>query len=274
MIKNKYYKINKLNKKICLFADIHYNFGYDLKRFDLIIENIKSNNPDYICIPGDIVDSVDIIDDNKIEYLTKFIKDISLLCPVIIAKGNHDETKYVDNKHNYLNSDKYFNKLNSIDNVYYLDNSHITLDNINFYGIRLSYEYYNNKNHEDNEKFINELDQLNINTKDNNILLCHTPVNVLTNLTINKSKNISKFDIVLSGHMHNGLVFNFLDGKGNRGFVGPFYRLFPKYARGLSYKNSINLIVTGGIITFSLHAPKILYKINNIYPMNIDYIDI
>ena len=39
-------------------------------------------------------------------------------------------------------------------------------------------------------------------------------------------------------------------------------------------KNNTNLIVTGGVITFSIQAPKILYKINNVYPINIDYIEI
>lgn len=274
MIRNKYHKFNKLNKRICLLADIHYNFDYDLNRFDLIIENIKKNNPDYICIPGDIVDSVDIINDPKIDYLTHFIKDISSVCPVIIVKGNHDETKFIDKKHNYYNTDKYFKKLGEFNNVYYLNNTYITLDNVNFYGISLSFDYYYSKKHEDNQKFINELDKLKVETNENNILLCHTPTNVLNNNTIKESKNINKFNLVLSGHMHNGLVFNFLDGKGSRGFIGPFSRIFPKYAKGLSTKNNTNLIITGGIIKFSLHAPKILYKINNIYPMNIDYIDI
>lgn len=273
MIRNKFYKMNKYNKRICLFADVHYNFDYDLTRFDKIIKNIKNNKPDYICIPGDIVDSSDIISDIKIDYLTKFIKDLSLICPVILVKGNHDETRYINKKHCEFDTDKYYNKLNKIDNVYYLDNNHITLDNINFYGIRFPYDYYNSSLHEDNDAFIEKLDSIKVNTE-NNILLCHGPRNVLSKKTIETSKNINKFYLVLSGHMHNGLVFNFLDWKGNRGFIGPYKDLFPDYARGMKKKNNTTLVVTGGIITFSLHAPKLLYKINNIYPMNIDYIDI
>ena len=273
MIKNKYYKINKYNKRICLLADIHYNFDYDLNRFDEIIKNIKENKPNYICIPGDIVDSLGITEDIKIDYLTKFIKELSLICPVIIVKGNHDETRFIDKRHSCHSTDNYFDIFNKIDNVYYLNNNYCTLDNINFYGIKLSYEYYNGLPHEDIKKFIKELDRIKVETN-NNILLCHTPKNVLQKETILKSKNINKFDLVLSGHMHNGLVFNFLDKKSSRGFIGPFHDLFPKYSKGMSTKNNINLIITGGIIKFSYHAPKLLYKINNIYPMSIDYIDI
>ena len=37
----------------------------------------------------------------------------------------------------------------------------------------------------------------------------------------------------------------------------------------------ITLIVTGAVIKFSEHAPKLLYKLNNLlYPYSIDYIDI
>ena len=57
MIQNNYYKVNnKLNKKIALFADIHYSDIFNLKVFDKIIVNLKDNKPDFICIPGDLID--------------------------------------------------------------------------------------------------------------------------------------------------------------------------------------------------------------------------
>ena len=88
------------------------------------------------------------------------------------------------------------------------------LDDISFTGLELSYAYYHRKNHEDKVEFIKEIDALtNIETAKYNVLLSHSPVNTIADLTLNNSKNINKFELVLSGHMHNGLVFNIFDGK-------------------------------------------------------------
>lgn len=279
MIRNKYYKIGNLGKRICLISDIHFSYNYDLNLFAKIIDNISINKPDFICIPGDIVDSSDILFTDKKDILTDFIKNLSKICPVILSKGNHDETKLIKRKGTYLLNDEYFMSLNTLENVYYLNNKTLVRDNITFTGLSLSYDYYYGDTHEDNSIFIKEIDSLNkIDIAKYNILLCHSPRNVLVDSTIKNSKMIKKFDLVLSGHIHNGLVFNFLDKKGSRGFIGPYNHLFPKYAKGLSKKSienrEIKLIISGGIIKFSEHAPKILYKINNIYPSNIDYIDV
>ena len=279
MIKNKYYKIGTINKRICLLSDIHFSDLYNSSIFDKIIDNITINKPDYICIPGDIVDSSDILFTEKKEKLTEFIRNLGKISPVILSKGNHDETDMSKKPHPYLSNEEYFLSLNTIENVYYLNNKTLVRDNVTFTGLSLSYSYYHNKNHEDNLTFINEIDNLSkIDITKYNILLCHTPKNVLTNKTLENSKMIKKFDLVLSGHMHNGLVFNFLDKNGSRGFIGPFRSFFPKYAKGLIKKTienkEINLIISGGVIKFSEHAPKLLYNINNIYPISIDYIDV
>lgn len=279
MIKNKYYKIGKLKKRICLLADIHYSENYDLSLFTKIIVNIQQNKPDYICIPGDIVDESSILLTDKKNHLTKFIKDLSKICPVILAKGNHDETKFLKRGYTYLSVETYFKSLNRLENVYYLDNKTLVRGDITFTGLSLSYDYYYDKHHEQNTKFINEIKQLKkINKAKYNILLVHSPVNTLTDLTLKEAKEIKMFDLILSGHMHNGLVFNFLDKNRTRGWVGPFKDFFPKYAKGKLVKQSdnkqITLIVTGGIIKFSEHAPKLFYHLNGIYPNSIDYIDI
>ena len=280
MIKNKYYQTGNIGKRICLMADIHYNTNYDLELFSEIISNIKQNKPDYICIPGDIADDSDILRTEKKEHLTNFIKNLSLICPVILVKGNHDETSYLNKKNTYLSCDNYYNNLNLLDNIYYLDNKTIEFDDISFTGLSLSYDYYHKKKYEDKEKFITEIDALkNINNAKYNILLSHSPVNTITDYTLNKSTNIKNFELVLSGHMHNGLVFSIFDGKGSRGWIGPYRNFLPKYAKGKTIKKTNNkeivLIVTGGVIKFSEHAPMLLYKMNNLlYPTSIDYIDI
>ncbi len=280
MIKNKYYKIGNIKKRICLLADIHYNKSYDLTLFTKIITNIKENKPDFICIPGDIADDSDILRTNYKENLTKFIKDLAEICPVLLVRGNHDEESYLTNRTPFLSSNEYYSELDKNSNIYWLNNHSVIMNDISFTGLELSYDYYHLKKHEDKEKFIKEIDALtNIDTAKYNILLTHSPVNTITDLTINNSNNIKKFELVLSGHMHNGLVFSIFDGKGNRGWIGPYRNFLPKYAKGKTVKKinnkEITLIVNGGVIKFSEHAPKILYHLNNIlYPCSIDYIDI
>lgn len=276
MIKNKYYKLG-LNKRIALFADIHYSKNYNELLFEEIILNLKKNKPDYICISGDVVDSADIIfDELLISTLKNFIKNISLIAPIILVKGNHDETFFDNKKEVYLDSNEFFLSLNELKNVYYLDNNSVVFDNISFNGINLDFDFYYNKNHEDFNFFIKEIDSKlkEIDTQKYNILLCHTPSNILNKEVLKKSKNINKFDLVLSGHMHNGLVFDLFDKIGNRGIVGPYYKFFPKFSRGHISLKKINLIITGGIIKFAYSSPKIFQKFNFLFKSSIDYIDI
>lgn len=278
MVQNKNYEVNKIGKKICLLSDIHYSKNYDLTIFDEIIKNITENKPDYICIPGDLVDDVTYLYECPDE-LTKFIKKLSLIAPVIISKGNHDETKFDRYNPNYLTNEQYFLNLNTIENVYYLNNKSLVRDNIVFTGFNLSYGVYYNKPHEDSNKFIKELDKLpKIDTLKYNILLCHTPTCILTDKVLNESKLASKFDLILSGHMHNGLVFKFLDRKSNRGFAGPFRSFFPKYAKGILTKEinnkKISLVICGGTIKFAENNPNWLKKFNKLYYINIDYINV
>ena len=73
--------------------------------FPLIIDNIKNHKPDYICIPGDLVDDVAILYEFP-DNLTNFIKSLSKIAPTIISKGNHDETNFLNHKHTYLTNEE------------------------------------------------------------------------------------------------------------------------------------------------------------------------
>ena len=123
MVVNNYELGNKYNKKIALFADIHYSKKYPLKNLNKIIENININKPDYICIPGDIIDDATIIDDKEIEYLINFIKELTKISKVILSYGNHDEL--VIKKHQYKKTTTFFKNLNKIQNLYFLDNENV-----------------------------------------------------------------------------------------------------------------------------------------------------
>lgn len=281
MIQNKFYKISDYGYKIALLSDIHYNEHYDIDIFKQILDNLKENKPDYICIPGDVIDIANILDNFDImEYLIDFFKALSVIGKVVVSLGNHDITKYNSKKENIEKVNKFFLKLNTIENIYYLNNKVLVRDQICFIGFNPGYEYYyGNSRERDEKRLVEELEKIEkIKPNLYNILLCHSPRQIINNYVLENSKNIGKINLILSGHMHNGLVFKFLDKTGNRGIIGPWRTFFPKYARGLVKKNIngkvLTLIISGGIIKFSELSPKIFHRFNKLYPIHIDYIEI
>lgn len=277
MIQNKFYNIGNQNIKICLISDIHFDKKYNLDIFEKIIENIKKNTPNFICISGDIIDHSDVIDYDEIKYLELFIKKISNISSVIISIGNHDITSIKNKKGEFEKVNKWFLELNKLENVYYLNNKSLIRNNLCFTSYNPPYEYYEYK--ENVQFLINDIDKrIVLNKKYYNILLFHSPVNILKKETIKRSKEIKKCDLILSGHMHNGLVLNIFDKKGNRGIIGPYFTLFPKNARGIVKKNienkEINLIISGGVLKISNINSKLLKPINYLFPIHIEYINI
>lgn len=236
-ILNKTYNINSsVNKKIVLISDLHYKDKFDIERLNVILDNIKKLNPDFICMPGDIIDKSRIDDEDTFII---WIKELSKINKTIISIGNHEF--YVNKaKGSYKLNKEFYNKLNNINNLYVLDNKNIIIDNINFIGITLPIKYYS----KDNEKnFPDILDELQIDKKIYNVLLCHSPINIYNNEKL-KNKNIN---LILCGHMHGGVVFNFLRPIfKNRGIISPNKVLFPKYAYGHLKVDNTDIIITSG----------------------------
>lgn len=274
MIEDKTFKINNKGKKICLLTDLHFDTEYDLSILDKILDNVSKNKPDFICLSGDIIDNSNVVLFDSINILTNFIKKLSDISSVIISLGNHEITL---NKHKG-NIDKvidYFNSL-KIENVYFLNNKSLVRDDLCFIGFNPDFEYYRK---EESKYFIKEIDKLvNLNKRYYNILLCHSPINVFNPLTLKYSKQIKKSDLILSGHMHNGLILKCFDHKGTWGLISPLRKLFPKYTRNKAVKkiddHTINLIISGGIVKFSNTTPKIVRKFNKLFPISIVYVEV
>lgn len=283
MIQNNYYKVdNKLNKKIALFADIHYSDIFNLKVFDKIIANLNDNKPDFICIPGDIIDNGKELTSKILKPFQDFFEELSKIAPVIISIGNHDFVYEKKKKTIYVGIKHLTKAFNNKKNIYLLDNDIIEIDGICFIGLTNSFEYYYSGQHENLDLFTDEIKLKLYNKIDKskyNILLCHSPINIIKDEVIN-SEVINNVDLILSGHMHNGMIPFIIDkiSKKNRGLYGPFGKLFPKYARGKITKEvngrTINLIISGGIIKISKTQSRVIRPINKLYQINIEYIEI
>ncbi len=268
----------KKDINICLISDIHYNSSFNDNNLIKINDTIYNNNPDYVVIAGDIIDSLDIINDNKVANLYNWLNDLGSSIPVIIVFGNHDISKNKKlrnySKRHYL-FNKYVNDLNKL-NVHLLDNSIYEDNYVRFVGFNLPINTYHACNASLLEcNFYNSLDMNMFIAKKNKLNVCitHNPMNVCND----DVKNIlGNFDLILTGHMHNGLVFSFIDRifDSNWGIIDPDHKILPKVSRNMvSLDKDKYLIISGGITKLSPTSGIFKYG-NFLFPMEVDRINV
>lgn len=279
MLKINKHKINSRNLErlnLAHISDIHYTKDFDLNLQKNIIRNMKEFGPDYICITGDIIDYSSILDDKEIsKNLLIFLESLSSISKVFIVLGSHD----LESKNKEFNSymKKWKELLKGEENIYLLDNEKYSDFRVNIIGITLPYNYYNNKPYE-NPRILNlELNKYTLDDK-YSILLIHSPRRIFTKEVIN-NELLMHLDLVLSGHMHNGLMPKFLNKlPGSRGLISPSKSFFPKYARGTITKKINNheckLIITGGILKVTPHMPFYTKMLKGMYNSEIELIEI
>ncbi len=266
---------NIKNIKIAVLSDIHYYPDFNQKTFDKIIKQIKENKPDFIAIVGDILDSSDT---ENLDKLKNFLTTLADIATTLVSTGNHDEKKgamknWTSNKNN-----KFINMLNSIHNLYYLNDTTFTINNITFYGFNLSYNYYE-VDEENYETFCKEVNNLkcNLNEENYNITLCHSPINIYKFIKENPNHNLNKSNLILSGHMHNGCLPFIISHpinkifKSSRGLVSPARTLFPKYAQGRIYER--DGYVYEGVTKLS-HSTKIFHKFDFLFQKKVEFLTI
>ena len=285
VIKNYYLDSQNISKKIkiVLISDIHISSILKEKRLENIIQKVKEIKPNYICIPGDLIDSVNVLEDEKNKKMTiSFLKRLGLITKVIISLGNHDISRLLSKSfHTKWNDDKdnvFFNELKKIKNVKLLDNDIYCDGDIRFIGFTPSFKYYR-KRDGDIDVLIKEMSDVVLKVDNNkyNILLCHSPVHILNDEILEKVTFMKDINLILSGHMHNGMVHPIMEifWKGNNGIITPGRRFFSKIlSRGMIKKDDITLIISGGITKLSYSAPNLLHHLNCLYPMNMEIINV
>lgn len=261
--------------KIALLSDIHYYEGYNNKIFERLLSQIKRNNPNYITIAGDILDSSHI---TNFDSLKNFLINLANIAPTLVVIGNHDEKAGYMHNWTYNKNNSLLELLKSINNLYFLNDSIKHFDNITFYGFNFSFEYYE-KDNETYESFCKEIKKLNSDLPNNtyNITLFHSPINIYNFLRENKKHFLNKSDLILSGHMHNGCLPFILSYpinklfKTSRGLLSPTRKFFPKYAHGrISERDGY---VFEGICKLS-HSTKALHKFDIFFQKKVEFITI
>lgn len=247
-------------------SDIHFSKCVKNKKLNYITNYINKEQPNYILIPGDLIDSNNDIEVlNEKDRLINWLKKISKNTIVLISLGNHDMFKRAKSKRVYYKNEELINEIDNINNIYVLDNTNYEDDNIYVCGITQKYEYYKKENIEILEQDLDKNTKLlHPNNGKLNIIMIHSPVNIDNQIIQEK---LIDFDYIICGHMHNGCVPPILNEiwKGTRGIISPTKKFFTKYERNTLRKKEDKILVNGPVTTFQ-HVAKIFRVFNFLFP--------
>jgi len=208
--------------KIVHFSDLHYYSIIKEKELEKVVNEINKLKPDIVVFSGDLFTEKDIkIDLNKMVNILKKIE-----CNLKYAvTGNHDASN--NENFNFVMNNSNFKILQDEYELIYINSYTPVLL------LGMSSSINNSTNIEDRFNSIN--DSLNIETA-LNILLLHEPDYI-------DKIDYSKFNLILSGHSHNGQVRLPIIGKlytplGAKKYYGEYYKL-----------NDTDLYISSGIGT-------------------------
>lgn len=202
--------------KVVHFTDLHYGMGVDENKLSYLIDKINKTKPDIVLFTGDLVDRHTSITNEISNILVKYLSSINSTYGKYYVKGNHDK---VNNSYDKIMTTSNFKCLDKdYEVIYKEDNKSIFIT-----GVAVDKNLDN--------KIIENLNSNNYNYK---IFMMHYPDKIDDILKYN-------FDLVVSGHSHNGQVRMPVVGKiitpnNAKKYYDPYYKL-----------NSTHLYISGGI---------------------------
>ncbi|MCR5626955.1 MAG: metallophosphoesterase [Lachnospiraceae bacterium] len=225
-----------------VISDLHECFHG--KNNSILMLAIKKADPDIIIIAGDLIDGVKGGDCTGIMH---FLKSLARRYPVYYAYGNHEKRT---EEYKYLAAQRArFKRGLKEAGVKPLKNRSVDLEGtgIRITGLDLPLKYYPKVVSNPLPtcllyKYLGDPDRNKY-----NVLIAHNPEHF-------KSYCSWHADIILSGHVHGGIV-----GLGKqRGLISTKFTLFPEYVKGLYRSGRTNMIVSRGLGNHSIN-----FRLNN-----------
>ena len=247
-VKVQYAFQDKRIKKKCrlvILSDLHNKtYGKDNKR---LLEAIRAASPDMIFVAGDIPTARP---GEKLDVAIHLMEELAKWYPIYYGNGNHEQRMKLYPK-TYQDMYERYEKILRDAGIHHLVNAHMFLDEygINVFGAQIDRFYYKRFGvrpmGEDYLKGILGQPMESAYT----ILIAHNP---------DYFANYASWgaDLVLSGHVHGGIVRVPFWGKG---VLSPNIRLFPKYDGGLFCEKGSTMLLSRGLgmhsIPFRLFNP-------------------
>lgn len=235
-------KMKKEEKRKVLFlTDLHgKEYGKENRR---LIKKIREEKPDYILIGGDMLTRTKKETEQK---ALRLFSHLAGICPVYAANGNHEQ-KMKENLEDYgTRYEKYKEAVKST-GVHLLENDSVSLhfegQPVKVTGLEIPLSCYSRVKRE--ELRISQIsERVGVSEKEEyQILLAHNPA------------FISQYwewgaDLVLSGHLHGGIVR--IPGIG--GVITPQFKLFPRYSGDMYQKDGHISVVSKGLGTHTVNV--------------------
>lgn len=190
--------------KIIHFSDVHYKSTVDLKYLKKIIKLINKQKPDLVLFTGDFLDKRYNLNKKEIDEIKKELKNINSTLGNYAVSGNHD----MDYKDDFINifSDTFTVLNNEEKLIYYKETTPISLIGLTDSSTtKVNYSVLENENNY--FRFV----------------LAHEP---------DEYKKIKEynFNVLLSGHSHNGQIRIPLIGKiytptGSKTYYDEYYNM-------------------------------------------------
>ncbi|MCL2051678.1 MAG: metallophosphoesterase [Lachnospiraceae bacterium] len=220
------------NAKLLLITDLHNKqFG---RNNQVLWNAIDLIAPDLIIIAGDMITAGK--GDNTPAY--EFLRLLSSKYPVYYGNGNHETNLTVLAEKDHVPRAIEYEKAVAELPVRRLLNEKEYLSglNLNLYGLELDWDFY--KRFGKNELTVEYLDEKigEPNPDAVNLVIAHNPEYFPVYADWGA-------DLVVSGHLHGGIVKLPLVG----GLISPRYRLFPRYDGGLFTDKKSTMIVSRGL---------------------------
>lgn len=184
-----------MSVSILVIGDLHFterSVPITEKLTPQVLKIIKDRSPDYVVVLGDILDRFGKADVQLQSTAVRFLRDISLLVPLLIIIGNHD----IPNKTMFMTSDHGFSAVKYWDNVTIADISCVTIKvkGLTFAGVP----------YVPNGRFQEALDTAD--TTDVRAIFAHQEFKgceIKGNLSCDGDRWEINKPLVISGHIHN-----------------------------------------------------------------------
>lgn len=231
--------------RLVVLADLHNAcFGADNKE---LLQKIREQKPDYILLAGDMIIGKP---GQSTEVPAQLIKELAKDYPVYYAKGNHElRAGLYPDTYGTLWED-YRKELEG--SVTWLVNDRVRLtrdgSSIWLYGLDITPHYYKRFRHRMMEPSYLTTALGKPEPEEYRILLAHNP---------DYFPQYAEWgaDLVLSGHLHGGMIR--LPWLG--GMLSPMFHFFPRYDRGYYEEKGSVMLLSGGL---GNHTFK--FRVNNL----------
>lgn len=252
---------NKINnsKKILVISDLHLTRDKGFKHLDEIKHTVLSDEISEIIIPGDIYNDVNELKNKHFrDKSLQVLWDFAQRRQVFVSLGNHDLMTKTNSGWKKGDVSLMEEAFQDLPNFYLIHNGEqLRYDSISYSAFSPDFTYYEDekKSRKDlesesdyEESFMENYNPSLFDKNAFNIFLTHEPQSIIKLSTKKGSCIQDNTDLVISGHMHDGMVPHTLKRfSNNTGFISPQKQFFPSYAHGAVKINGTTFIINGPV---------------------------